>query len=173
MSWLNVPDIGRPVAPPLRGDATSRSAQRLLAIVGQFALDLDKVHPRYGLRDITGDGIPESYCNILVRDAVDALGLELQGARANDQVAWLASDAARQRDWATVSEHAAHGCAEEGFPVVVGWHSRGQGPGHVALVVPSLDEPGTFIAQAGGRCFSRGLLAQGFGSRSVTFFAHP
>ena len=173
MSWL-LPDITVPVSPPLRGDATNRSAQRLLAIVGQFALDADTANPRYGKRD--RDGIPETQetaCNALVRDAVAALGLELQGARANDQVAWLASDAARQRDWATVSEHAAHGCAEEGFPVVVGWHSRGQGPGHVALVVPSLDEPGTFIAQAGGRCFSRGLLASGFGTRAVTFFAHP
>lgn len=173
MSWL-LPDITVPISPPLRGDATNRSAQRLLAIVGQFALDADTENPRYGKRD--RDGIPETLettCNGFVRDAVDALGLELQGARANDQAAWLASDAARQRGWATVSEHAAYGCAEEGFPVVVGWHSRGQGPGHVALVVPSLDEPGTFIAQAGGRCFSRGLLAQGFGTRAVTFWAHP
>lgn len=173
MNWLNVPDIGKPVVPPLTSDASNRSATRLVALVGQFALDLDLLHPRYGVRDIDGDGSPNSYCNILVRDVCAAMGAPVQGARANDQVTWLSSYEARQRGWAAISEHAAHGCAEEGMLVVAGWHSRGQGPGHVAIVVPSLDEPGTWIAQAGARCFSRGLLAQGFGSREVTFFAHP
>jgi hypothetical protein len=79
----------------------------------------------------------------------------------------------RQRGWAMVSEHAAHGCAEEGMLAVVGYFNRNGGPGHVAVVVPSLDEPGTWVAQAGGRCFSRGLLASGFGSLPVSFWVHP
>lgn len=173
MSWLNVPNITLPVDPPLKSDASNRSAQRLLALVGQFGLDLDVWHPRYGKRDITGDTKDETFCNILVRDVCAAMGAPVQGARANDQVAWLSSFEARQRGWAAISEHAAHGCAEEGMLVVAGWHSRGQGPGHVAIVVPSLEEPGTWIAQAGAKCFSRGLLAQGFGQRAVDFFAHP
>ena len=174
MNWLNAPDITQPVSPPLRSDATNRSAARLSQLVGQFGLELDLWHPRYGKRD--RDGIPETLetaCNALVRDVAAAMGCPVQGARANDQVAWLASIEARQRGWATVSEHAAHGCCEEGMLAVVGWHSRGQGPGHVAVMVPSLDEPGIWIAQAGGRCFSRGLLASGFGDRAVSFFVHP
>jgi hypothetical protein len=173
MSWLD-PNITIPVTPRITGDASNRSAQRLLAVVGQFGLDLDVDNPRYGRRDRDGDASTlETACNAFVRDAVAALGLRVEGARANDQVAWLASPEARQRGWATVTEHAAHGVAEEGMVAVVGWHSRGQGPGHVALVVPSLDEPGLWIAQAGGRCFSRGTLASGFGDRAVSFFVHP
>ena len=102
-----------------------------------------------------------------------AMGAPILGARANDQVAWLASSDARQRGWGGVTEHAAVGCAEEGMLVLAGWHSRGAGPGHIAVVVPSLDEPGTWIAQAGARCFSRGLLAGGFGARFVDFWVHP
>lgn len=172
MSWFHS-DISKVLVAPVRSTPADRSALRTLAVVGQFGLDLDVLNPRFGKRDI--DGLPgdETTCNIFLRDYCAAMGVPLEGARANDMVAWLASPAAREKSWATISEHAALGCAAEGFPVIVGWHSRGQGPGHVALVVPSLDEPGTWIAQAGGRCFSRGLLASGFGSRSVTFFAHP
>lgn len=166
-------DISAPVAVTLRSDASNRSASRLLAVLAQFGLDLDAWHPRYGRRDLTGDGRDETFCNVFVRDFAAAMGTPVVGSLANDQVAWLASIDARQRGWATISEHAAHGCAEEGMPVLVGWHSRGAGPGHVAVVVPSLDEPGTWIAQAGRRCFSRGLLASGFGDRAVSFFAHP
>lgn len=171
MSWLVPPPA--PLDPPLKSDASNRDARRLLALVGQFALDLDTLHPRYGRRDVTGDGKDETWCNWFVRDVCAAMGAPVGGALANDQVTWLSSFEARQRGWAAVSEHAAHACAEEGMLVVVGWHSRGQGPGHVAIVVPSLDEPGTWIAQAGSRCFSRGLLAQGFGPRAVDFWAHP
>jgi len=172
VSWL-LPDITMPVSPPLRGDASNRSAERTLAIVGQFALDADLANPRYGKRDRDGDPKTlETTCNGFVRDSCAAQGVVVQGARANDQVEWLQSDVARAQGWATVSAHAAQSCADEGLVVVVGWHSRGAGPGHVARVVPSLGEPGTWIAQAGNRCFSRGTLEAGFGSRVVTFFAH-
>lgn len=166
-------DISIPASVVLTSDASNRDAQRLLAIVGQFALDLDDKHPRYGRRDITGDEHPETFCNVFLRDFAAAMGAPIHGALANHQVMWLASDEARKRGWATVSEHAAHGCAEEGMVVVVGWYNRNGGPGHVAVVVPSLGEPGTWIAQAGKHCFSRGLLRAGFGDLPVTFFVHP
>jgi len=167
-------DISQGATLPLKSDASNRSAQRLIAIVAQLGLDLDTANPRYGRRDIDGNPATlETTCNIAARDFAHAMGTPIVGARANDQVAWLASIDARQRGWATISEHAAHGCAEEGMPVLVGWHSRGAGPGHIAIVMPGLEEPGTWIAQAGARCFSRGLLAAGFGDRAVSFFAHP
>lgn len=166
--------INLPASPRITSDASNRDAARLCAVVGQFCLDLDTGNPRYGRRDLDGNPATlETTCNIFVRDFAAAMGCPVEGLRANDQVTWLSSDAARQRGWAEVSLHAAQGCAEEGFLVIVGWHSRGQGPGHVAVLLPSLGEDGAFIAQAGARCFSRGSLASGFGSRAVSYFAHP
>lgn len=170
---MNFPAAPASLAFVVTSDASNRDAARLVAVVAQLCLDMDKAHPRYGLRDVTGDGIPESWCNVALRDFCAAMGAPVEGARANDQVTWLASEAARARGWAEVSPHAAQGCAEEGFPVVVGWHSRGAWPGHVAVLLPSLGEDGAWIAQAGARCFSRGPLASGFGSRAVSYFAHP
>ena len=173
MNWLN-PNLTVPITPRIMSDASDRDAVRLVSVVGQFCLDFDPGNARYERRDRDGDpATQETACNALVRDFAAAMGCPIEGARANDQVAWLASDAARQRGWAEVSLHAAQGCAEEGFPVIVGWHSRGQGPGHVAVLLPSLGEDGAWIAQAGARCFSRGLLASGFGTRPVSYFAHP
>ncbi len=37
---------------------TNRSAQRLIAVVGQYGLDLDLANPRFGKRDL--DGVPET-----------------------------------------------------------------------------------------------------------------
>ena len=78
MSWLN-PNITVPVSPRITGDASNRSAQRLLAVVGQFGLDLDAENPRYGRRDRDGDASTlETACNAFVRDAVAALGMRVR-----------------------------------------------------------------------------------------------
>ena len=82
-------------------------------------------------------------------------------------------------DWETLgssgeegASHIAQRMADEGQLVLVGWVNPA-GPGHLAVVVPSLDEDGVFIAQAGRVNFTRGTVAQGFGGRVVTYFAHP
>lgn len=174
MSWFHA-DMSRVLIAPLQSSPATRSGPRTLAVVGQFGLDLDRANPRYGKRDL--DGVKETLettCNYFLRDGCAAMRVPLQGARANDMVSWLSSPEAKQLGWATVTEHAARGCADAGFAVIAGWFNRNGGPGHVGFVVPAL-EPGdvTFIAQAGAVCFSHGPLASGFGDRDVTFFAHP
>ena len=169
VAWLHG-DLLRPVVAPYQSDASRRDALRLVLVVAQFHVELA---PRYQRRDVTGDGAPETFCNFFVRDVSEAMGAPVPQVRANEQVQWLGSDAARARGWAAISEHAAQGCAAEGLFVVAGWYNRNGGSGHVAVVMPSLDEDGTFIAQAGLSNFTHGRLAQGFGPREVSFFAHP
>jgi hypothetical protein len=165
--------MSRVLVAPTQSAPATRSALRTLAVVGQFGLDLDRLNPRYGNRDIDGNPATlETTCNYLVRDFCAAMRVPLQGARANDMVAWLASQEASLLGWAVVSEHAARGCAAEGFAVLAGWFNRNGGPGHVAVVVPSLEEDGTYVAQSGALCFSHGLIQAGFGSLAVTYFAH-
>ena len=165
-------DISKPAEVSLTSDASNRDAVRLVLVVAQFGLDLEG-HPRYGRRDITGDDKDETFCNIFLRDYCAAMGTPVEGLLANNQIDWLGSPAAKTRGWAEVSQHAAQGCADEGFPVVVGWHSGGSGPGHVAVMMPSLGERLPHIAQAGRTCFSWRPLTAGFGARPVRYFAHP
>ena len=173
MSWFHA-DIGRVLVAPVQSAPATRSGLRTLAVIGQFGLDLDRMNPRYGKRDI--DGKPETLetcCNYFVRDFCAAMHVPLQGARANDMTSWLTSPEAQGLGWAPVSEHAARGCADEGFAVLAAWFNRNGGPGHVAAVVPALGEDGTYVAQAGAICFSHGLIQSGFGSLAVSYFAHP
>lgn len=168
-AWLDH-DWTVPVDAPLKSNASNRDPDLLDAVVEQFRLG---DCPRYQRRDITGDGVPETFCNAALRDMLSALGCPVPwGMRANELVQWFASPAGRERGWATVSEHAAHGLANEGLVVVAGWFNRNGGPGHVALVVPSRSEPGLYIAQAGKTNFSRGPVTKGFGTLPVTYFAH-
>ena len=156
----------------LTSSPQNRSAARLLAIVGEHHY---RGHARYTPRDVTGDNVAETFCNLFTQDVCEAMGVVLpRNMRANDLVRWLSSSVqARELGWEPVDAHTAQRMADEGQLAVVAWYNRNGGPGHIAVLVPSLDEPGTWIAQAGGRCFSRGLLAQGFGQRVVDFFAHP
>lgn len=145
----------------------NRSAALLLAIV--FALFVEWAL-RYRKRDVTGDGKDETFCNFFVRDACDALGVPLpRPMRANELIQWFVT----APGWELVDEHTAQAMAEQGQVVVACWFNHNGGPGHLALVVPSLGEPGTWVAQAGAVNFSRGPLASAFPGLPVTFFAHP
>lgn len=168
-AWLDH-DWTIAVEAPLRSAPSTRSRELLEQVVAQFAVE---ACPRYQRRDITGDGKAETFCNAYVRDVLQALTAPVPwGLLANQLVTWLESPEGRGRGWATVSAHAAHGLANEGFPVVAGWRNEG-GTGHVAVVMPSHDQAGLFIAQAGRVNFSLGPLARGFGSAVPLFFAHP
>lgn len=169
MSWLHA-DLTRPVIAPLQSDPSSRSPALLSLVVGQFCPELA---PRYQRRDLTGDGQDETFCNFFLADVSTAMGARVPQLRANQQVEWLASPEAKQRGWATLSEHAAIGCVGEGMLGVVGWFNRNGGPGHVAVCVPSLDGEHLFIAQAGASNFLCRPVKSGFGDRDVSFFVHP
>lgn len=169
MSWLHA-DLTRPVVAPLQSDASNRDPVRTVLVVAQFA---PEHAARYARRDLTGDAKDETFCNFFLRDTSEAMGAPVPQMRANDQVAWLSSEAARQRGWATVSEHAAMGCVSEGMLGVVGWVNRNGGPGHVAVMLPSLEHADSYVAQAGSRNFLWEPMTHGFGDREVTFFVHP
>ena len=147
----------------------NRDAVRLMAIIAEHHL---RGFARYTPRDVTGDGINETWCNLFAQDVCEAMGVMLpRNTRANDLVRWLELDS-KQWDWEAVPAHVAQRMADEGQLALVVWHNPA-GPGHIAVLVPSLGEPDYFCAQAGRVNFTRGTVSQGFGCRVVSYFAHP
>ncbi|MDP2271245.1 MAG: hypothetical protein Q8K32_10975 [Archangium sp.] len=168
-SWLDG-DWRAPVTAPFQGNAASRSTTLLELIVNQHQVE---TAGRYARRDVTGDGIPETFCNVFARDCCRALGVPLpEGMTANQLVNWL-STVGRSRGWEQVELHVARAMVDEGQVVVPGWFNRNGGSGHIAIGKPTHGEAGFHIAQAGRTNFARGLLARGFGDLQPTFFAHP
>lgn len=176
MTWLS-PDISVQVTAPLSSGSACRSAELTRRIVAQFELD---THLRYLARDLTGDGWPETFCNVFLSEVTAALGvpvprvrqvgLDLRWMRANDQVRWLRG--ADAHGWRACKGDEAQAAVDRGEVAVVGWENPA-GPGHVALVVPSDGEPGIWTAQAGVTNFARGRVESGFGRMAVEFFTHP
>lgn len=148
-----------------------RSAVLLLAIIAET---LFRGFARFTRRDVSGDGRPDTFCNLFAQDVAEAMGVLLPRYKlANQLIEWLTGPEARAHGWEQVDAHTAQRMADEGQLALACWHSRSDGPGHMAVLVPSLDEPGTWIAQAGKTNFTRGPLASGFGGVAVTYFAHP
>lgn len=170
-TWLS-PDVAKEIQAPLQGHAGDRTAAQLRAVIEQFQVGTAE---RYRKRDI--DGLPgdETCCNYLVREVCNALGAPMPRMRANTMFDWLLKGHANGTGWEQLgAAWTARALANSGYPVIVAWENP-QGPGHVAMVVPSrseLDKDTTFIAQAGAVNFAYGRLEQGFGNRSVAFFAH-
>jgi hypothetical protein len=173
-AWLPA-DVAKEIVAPLQGHLGSRSAGDLRAVVDQFQVGTVE---RYRKRDIDGQPGDETFCNVYLREVLAALGVQLSRMRANDIYAYLLAGSAGAGggvSWAQVRPWVARALANAGYPVVAAWQNP-QGPGHVAILVPSrteLDSDTTFIAQAGGTNFSYGRLEQGFGNRPVALFCHP
>lgn len=160
-----------PAEPPLRVLVAERTPELLRQVVAQFRLE---VAERYRRRDITGDDVPETFCNRALADISEAYGAPVPWKLANDQVRWLASQAAVAKGWEPASELDARRAAAAGQLAVAGY-LNGAGHGHVAVLVPPHAEDGpdcTRIAQAGRRNFSYGTLADGFGRYPSRFFIH-
>lgn len=155
--------------PRLSSTQVNRSPQRLMAIVAEH---LYRGRYRYEPRDVTGDGRPETWCNLFAQDITEAMGCALpRNTRANELLDWLSS-AGKPLGWTEVSESVARIQADGGMVALAAWRNDA-GPGHIAVVVPSLGERGdTFIAQAGSTNFTRRPLAAGFGRSIPRFFAH-
>lgn len=138
------------------------------------AAEAVETNPDY-VRDVTGDGVPEPWCNLLVERVCRRVGVLLPaGLRANEQVEWMLSDAGRVAGWEEVGEHAARAMADAELMVVPGWVNPGpprpdgsRPSGHVGVLLP-----GGKLAQAGARRFSSGTIAQGFGARVPTFIGN-
>lgn len=159
----------------------NRDPSRLLAIIAEHHFRGSHGHiwkdgnpvGRYTPYDVDGKPGDETWCNLFAQDVSEAMSVMIpRYTRANELVAWLGTPTAATFAWETVPAHVAQRMADEGQLALVGWVNP-SGPGHIAVLVPSLGEAGTFIAQAGGVRFTRGTVAQGFGGRAVTYFAHP
>lgn len=160
-------DLNVEVRPPIV--LLPRSAQNTELAIEQFA-DLS----RYVKRDVTGDGIDETFCNFFVRESLRAQGVEIPRGRCNDLIAFFQSSSA----WDLVRPWAAQALAQVGHPVVVLWvNPEPKRSGHIARLKPrrSFDESdGWFIAQAGLSNFTHDKLSRGFGAlKPLHFFAHP
>ncbi len=162
--WTPPLDLAQVAVPP-RVYPSTRSPEALLDVVAQ----LDPARSlRYQRRDVDGDGRPETFCNFFLRDALNALGVKTPKLVANELVRYLNE----AESWVACFAAAAAERAAAGFPTVAGWaNPRPRLPGHVALVVPSL-EPGVRIAQAGRVSFNDGPVTQGFGALPVLYWTH-
>lgn len=170
MIWLHS-DLSRPVTAPLQSTKETRSADQLRVVVGQFEVQ----SPRYVKRDVTGDGVPETFCNFFTRDVSRAMHAPLpEGMRANQMFDWLrlSLDAARE-GWEEVPEHVAQGAADAGLFAVAVWKNPSGGPGHITPLIPSEGQPGTWVANVGASNFARGTLARAFGNLRPRFWVHP
>jgi len=160
--------------PRLASTLQDGSPLRLTFILGEH---LTRGHARYARRDVTGDGVPETWCNLYAQDVAEALGVPLpRNTRANDLCDWLAAQSAVPGNgWETASAHVAQAMADAGGLALACWKNPTPGaPGHIAIVTPRLDpdEP-VHIAQAGRVNFLRAPLQAGFGALPVVYYVHP
>jgi hypothetical protein len=147
-----------------------RSPELLMAVLFEHQF---RGFARYGRRDVTGDGSPETFCNVHTCDVAEAMGVLLpRGKRANELALWLASTGA-EHGWEKVTEHIARAMADEGQLVVASWFNPNSAIGHICPLEPSLGEPGLWVSNVGRSNFLRGTLAQAFGGARVDLFAHP
>ncbi len=146
-----------------------RTRENYLAVI---ALERVETNPLYARRDVTGDGKPETFCNLFVSNVTKALGCPIPWKLANDQFTWLISDQGRATGWIQIESIGSTALVELGAVVIAIWCNPG-GQGHVAMVVPSPDGAGgLFIAQAGRHNFSCEPLEKGFGNIRPSFFGH-
>lgn len=147
---------------------TPRTPEALERVVAE----LDPAgNPKYSKRDVTGDGIDETFCNIFLFDALEKLGVAVPRMRANDFIDWLHGQPARADGWEYCTASTAALRAALGFPTVP--CVKGLHHGHVALCMPPRVSPGLFIAQAGNTNFAHRSLRSGFGDLQPEFWTHP
>lgn len=177
LAWLHSV-MAKPVFAPLTSKLENRSALLTIAIVWQFCLESTE---RFRKRDVTGDGRPETFCNFWAVAFAWAMGTPIPQLRANQLFEWFQSDEAKQQGWELVNEHVAQAMADTGQVAFAVWRNPEvtadgwEKPGHIAPIMPSLGETGTFLANVGASNFSRGRIATAFGDKlpAVLFFAHP
>lgn len=187
--WLDV-QPWLPVTPPFSAGSSHRSPELLEQVVAQFRLDRPG---RYTPRDVSGDGKDETFCNVFVSDATQALGCPIPhvglrsitckacGAvapgwgerRVLETRAWLIYEGPRH-GWEKLPDgHVAQAMADTGQVAVTLHQGATAAHGHIALLVPSRGQPGVWIAQAGRSVFPRGTLESGFGALPVEYWGHP
>jgi hypothetical protein len=158
---------------PEAPNTTARQRARYMAILDGLQVESN---PRYQ-RGRRGHG--ETYCNLFVADATQALGAPIPlwtlsdgGARrylrANAMQDWLLTEGAAL-GWRRVTDAEAQRAANAGRPAVATWkNSDSAHSGHMAMLrpgpVPVAPERGPRIAQAGRHNYRSTEAVVGFGS---------
>lgn len=124
--------------------------------------------PEYQRRDITGDGVPETFCNKFVQAVCKAMGIVILEAKANATIRWLDSAMGREQGWLECTFDFAKRAASRGELVVVCWENPAGDPGHVSVV---RDAEGNH-AQAGKTNTNKGSIESGFGNHPRRYFHH-
>lgn len=159
----------------------ARSPERTLEVVAAGHLDDDDC-PYRKLLDVPTGNV-KTFCNKWVCDATTALACripdegyvagQLREWQVLEMKQWLLGVGVVSHGWELLaSAHVAQAMADQGQVGVALWQGATADHGHIALVVPSLGEPGTWIAQAGASCHSRCRVEVGFGDLPVTYFGH-
>jgi hypothetical protein len=162
---------------PFSSDPASRLARTLDMVIDSLELGRS---PRYQARDLTGDGVDETFCNIALWDFSRAMTCEIphwaladgsiarpnaknaRELRVDDTLTWL-DQHGRSHGFMPVSYETARVYALAGRFASVWWRNPNpKRSGHVAFFRSN----GAEIAQAGRSSFGRGTIAQGFGSSS-------
>jgi hypothetical protein len=132
------------------------------------------VNPEFQPHDVTGDGAPETFCNVFVRKLLLLLGLGIPAELANELHDWFLRGNGRALGWSEVTSWQAKVLADVGYPVVAVWKNPSGPHGHVALVVPTpAGKFGIHTAQAGVRCWScEPIELAGLGAMSYSYFSH-
>lgn len=148
-----------------------RSRGQLLAAVHQAD---PEGNPELQKRDVTGDGIDETFCNFFVRIVLGLLGLIIPAIRANDLHVWFHGVEAKRNGWRKCTAAEAMDRAELGFPTVGAWKNPNPSKsGHVVLVVPAIGGTGMHTAQAGARNWANEPIEHaGLLSSAYAFFTH-
>jgi len=142
---------------------------------------LDVEHrERYRARDVTGDGIPETFCNLFLSDCTALLECPIPFILANIQVEWLSGPPGLAAGWlelhplpGTTVEVQAIARAELGLPTVAAWANPSGGHGHVGMIVPAEPPtPGIHVAAAGARNFQNSPIQRSFGVLHPRYFTH-
>ncbi len=181
-------NAARPVDAPLKGDPNHRTPETYNNVINQFAV---AHNPRYAIRDSSGDGIKDTFCNIFVWDVTRAMGAEIphwvdkrtgqpttvynysqsRELDANATMDWLRQHGA-QYGWRQVSAEEAQRLANQGHPTMVGWKNP-RGIGHVAIVRPgNINERGPAIAQAGATNVNYAHVRDTFGNVPVEYWVN-
>lgn len=163
-----------PAEPPFRNNEATRSREGLIAAVEQFRVEESF---RYQKRDVTGDGVDETFCNVFAIDVSRAMGCPLPFMRANELADWIEVKGPK-KSFVPVPAEKALQLVEAGcFVTAVRRNPDPKRSGHIVVLRPHGVVGSRVVelrcAQAGLRNFNDGPLKSAFPDRAVRLFAHP
>ncbi len=143
-----------------------RSAAHLDSVIDGLELTTD---PTLQRRALEPGGPIRTFCNRAVERFCEAMGVHIpKGLLARQQIHWLEGPDGQFAGWFSCSSADADKFASQGCPVIVGWVNPVETESsHIAM---HRSAPGR-IAQAGHTNFVNGTVANGFGFRTVRYFA--